>query len=296
MPNTVHILGIPLDLGQSRRGVDMGPSAIRYADLAFKISKLGYNVEDWGNVTVPVREHLPRKDAPGYVSEIKDVCNSIYNIGRQIISKNGFPLFLGGDHSLAIGTVAAVTENSPSGVMWIDAHGDFNIPQTSPNGNIHGMPVSILLGYGIEELVDVGRPGRKLYPDQIVLIGTRDLDYDERGMLRESGIRIYTMREIDERGMAAVARDAISCLGHLPSIHISFDMDAIDPFLAPGVGTPSPGGLSYREAHLLMEIVSDTGKVGSMDIVEINPILDHRNDTAEIAVELACSALGQEIL
>ncbi len=296
MPNTVHILGIPLDLGQSRRGVDMGPSAIRYADLAFKISKLGYNVEDWGNVTVPVREHLPRKDAPGYVSEIKDVCNSIYNIGKQIISKNGFPLFLGGDHSLAIGTVAAVTENSPSGVMWIDAHGDFNIPQTSPNGNIHGMPVSILLGYGIEELVDVGRPGRKLYPDQIVLIGTRDLDYDERGMLRESGIRIYTMREIDERGMAAVARDAISCLGHLPSIHISLDMDAIDPFLAPGVGTPSPGGLSYREAHLLMEIVSDTGKVGSMDIVEINPILDHRNDTAEIAVELACSALGQEIL
>ncbi|NLP03550.1 MAG: arginase [Fibrobacter sp.] len=296
MPNTVHILGIPLDLGQSRRGVDMGPSAIRYADLAFKISKLGYNVEDWGNVTVPVREHLPRKEAPGYVSEIRDVCNSIYNIGKQIISKNGFPLFLGGDHSLAIGTVAAVTENSPSGVMWIDAHGDFNTPQTSPNGNIHGMPVSILLGYGIEELVDVGRPGRKLHPDQIVLIGTRDLDYDERGMLRESGIRIYTMREIDERGIAMVARDAISYLGHLPSIHISFDMDAIDPFLAPGVGTTSPGGLSYREAHLLMEIVSDTGKVGSMDIVEINPILDHRNDTAEIAVELVCSALGQEIL
>lgn len=296
MPKSVHIVGIPLDLGQSRRGVDMGPSAIRYAGLAEKIQKIGYPVEDLGNIQVPVREHLPEKEAPGYASEIKTVCDNLYCIGKQILSKDDFPLFLGGDHSLAVGTISAVTEDSPSAVIWIDAHGDFNLPRTSPNGNIHGMPVSILLGYGIEELVNVGRLGPKLRHDQIVMIGTRDLDYDERGMLRESGIRIYTMREIDERGIGAVVKDAISYLSPYPEIHISLDMDALDPFIAPGVGTPSPGGLSYREAHLLMEIASDSGKVRSMDIVEINPILDHGNDTAEIAVELACSVLGQKIL
>ncbi|NLL13735.1 MAG: arginase [Fibrobacter sp.] len=296
MGKPVQIIGIPLDLGQSRRGVDMGPSAIRYAGLADRLEKLGFEVEDLGNIPVPVREHLPQKESSGFASEIESVCSEVYQIGCNALKKEAVPLFLGGDHSLAIGTVGAVTDLSPCGVLWIDGHGDFNIPETSPNGNIHGMPVSILLGYGLQNLINVGRAGPKLRADQIILIGTRDLDYDERNLLKSSGIRIYTMREIDERGIAAVTRDAINLFSHLPAIHVSLDMDALDPIVVPGVGTPASGGLSYREAHLLMSMVCDSGKVRSMDIVEINPILDNRNITAEIAVELAASLLGEKIL
>ncbi len=296
MRKPVQIIGIPLDLGQSRRGVDMGPSAIRYAGLSDRLQKLGFEVEDLGNIPVPVREHLPQKEGPGFASEIESVCSQIYQIGCEALEKETIPLFLGGDHSLAIGTVGAVTDLSPCGVIWIDGHGDFNLPETSPNGNIHGMPVSILLGYGLQNLINVGRAGPKLRPDQIILIGTRDLDYDERNLLKSSGIRIYTMREIDERGIAAVTRDAINLFSHLPAIHVSLDMDALDPIVVPGVGTPAPGGLSYREAHLLMSMVCDSGKVRSMDIVEINPILDNRNITSKIAVELAASLLGEKIL
>lgn len=296
MQNLVQIIGIPLDLGQSRRGVDMGPSAIRYAGLSSRLQKLGYQVEDYGNITVPVREHLPEKEGPGYSSEIEVVCSQIYEIGCEAIQKKAFPLFLGGDHSIAIGTIGAVTDQTPTGVIWIDGHGDFNLPETSPNGNIHGMPVSVLLGYGMQNLINVGRRGPKLRSDEIVLIGTRDLDYDERNLLKSSGIRIYTMREIDERGIAAVIREALHLLSHLQAIHVSLDMDALDPITVPGVGTPAPGGLSYREAHLLMNMVFDSGKVRSMDIVEINPILDNKNTTAKIAVELAASLLGEKIL
>lgn len=296
MPNLIQIIGVPLDLGQSRRGVDMGPSALRYAGLSSRLQKLGYTVEDYGNISVPVREHLPEKQGPGYSSEIETVCSQIYEIGCNAINKDAFPLFLGGDHSIAIGTIGAVSDHKPTGVIWIDGHGDFNIPETSPNGNIHGMPVSVLLGYGMQNLIDVGRRGPKLKSDQIVLIGTRDLDYDERHLLKSSGIRIFTMREIDERGIAAVVKDAIQLLSHLPAIHVSLDMDALDPIAVPGVGTPAPGGLSYREAHLLMNIAFDSGKIRSMDIVEINPILDNKNITAKIAVELAASLLGEKIL
>lgn len=296
MHNRIRIIGVPLDLGQSRRGVDMGPSAIRYAGLSHKLQSLGYKVEDYGNIQVPVREHLPTKESPGYALEIQEVCTLLYKIGSQTVADGFFPLFLGGDHSIAIGTIGAITDRSSVGVLWIDGHGDFNIPETSPNGNIHGMPVSVLLGYGLQNLVNTGRPGPKLHPDQIVLIGTRDLDYDERNMLKTSGIRIFTMNEIDERGIAAVTRDAISHLGNFSALHVSLDMDAIDPLAAPGVGTPAPGGLTYREAHLVMKMVFDTGKIGSMDIVEINPILDNKNTTAELAVELAASLLGQRIL
>lgn len=296
MPNLLHLIGAPLDLGQSRRGVDMGPSAIRYAGIADRLTGLGFQINDIGNVAVPVREHLPAREAPGYASEIQEVCSSLYQKGINAIKQGAIPLFIGGDHSIAIGTVAAVTEQASTGVIWIDAHGDFNIPQTSPNGNIHGMPVSILLGYGLPNLVDVGRKGAKLKSSDIVLLGTRDLDYDERTMLRSSGIKICSMREIDERGIAQVLRDALAHLSHLSKIHISLDMDALDPAVAPGVGTPSPGGLSYREAHLMMAILHDCGKICSADIVEINPILDDQNKTAEIAVELAASLFGERIL
>ncbi len=296
MSNSVQIIGIPLDLGQSRRGVDMGPSAIRYAGLANRLHKLGFEVEDLGNIPVPVREHLPQKESTGFASEIEEVCSQIYQIGCRALQKDAIPLFLGGDHSLAVGTIGAVTDSSPCGVIWIDGHGDFNLPETSPNGNIHGMPVSILLGYGLKNLIDVGRPGPKLRPDQIVLIGTRDLDYDERNLLKSSGIRIYTILEIDERGIAAVTKEAINLFSHLPAIHVSLDMDALDPMVVPGVGTPAPGGLSCREAHLLMSMLHDSGKVRSMDIVEINPILDNKNITAKIAVELAASLFGEKIL
>jgi arginase len=197
MKNQIRIIGAPLDLGQSRRGVDMGPSAIRYAGLSQRLQKLGYDVEDYGNIPVPVREHLPAKESPGFATEIEDVCTHLYEIGSQSIVEGFFPLFLGGDHSIAIGTIGAITHKTPAGVLWIDGHGDFNIPETSPNGNIHGMPVSVLLGYGLQNLVNTGRQGPKLRPDQIVLIGTRDLDYDERNMLKSSGIKIFTMKHID---------------------------------------------------------------------------------------------------
>ncbi len=296
MNHLIHLIGAPLDLGQSRRGVDMGPSAIRYAGMAERLKRLGHTIVDIGNVPVPIREHLPAREAPGYASEIFNVCTSLYNQGILSVNENAIPLFLGGDHSIAIGTVAAVSEKTPTGVIWIDAHGDFNIPETSPNGNIHGMPVSVLLGYGLQNLVDVGRSGPKLRSQDIVLLGTRDLDYDERTMLRSSGIRIFSMREIDERGIANVVRDAINNLSHLDNIHISLDMDALDPLVAPGVGTPSPGGLSYREAHLMMEILNDCGRIRSVDIVEINPILDNKNETSKFAVELAASLFGERIL
>ncbi len=293
---SIEIIGIPLDLGQTRRGVDMGPSAIRYAGLASKLRALGYDVEDSGNIAVPVREHLPPTSASGYAPYIEKVCNRIYEAGTSALSHGHLPLFLGGDHSLSIGTVGAVTYEKPAGVIWVDGHGDFNLPQTSPNGNIHGMPLSVLLGYGIPELVNAGRPGAKLDAEDVVLLGVRDLDYDERTMLKNSGIRIYTMREIDERGIGVVVKEALTYLSHLGRIHVSLDMDAVDPQVAPGVGTPAQGGLTYREAHLAMELIADSSLLCSMDIVEINPILDYRNSTASMAVELACSLLGKQIL
>jgi arginase len=293
----VRIIGVPMDLGQSRRGVDMGPSAIRYAGLDRRLRRLGHDLQDAGNVPVTDREALPPETGGiGFAHSIEAACRHAYEAGRKAVADGCFPLFLGGDHSMAIGSIGGITHDAPTGVIWIDAHGDFNIPETSPNGNIHGMPVAVLLGYGLPALVNIGRPGPKLKPADVVLLGTRDLDYDERNMLRDSGITIFTMRDIDERGIGAVARDAIQALGHCQRIHVSLDMDILDPAEAPGVGTPAPGGITYREAHLLMETLADTERVSSMDIVEINPILDTRNQTAHLAVELAASLLGQRIL
>ncbi|MDX1414589.1 MAG: arginase, partial [Candidatus Promineifilaceae bacterium] len=224
------------------------------------------------------------------------VCNEVYQLADQYVTDGDFAIFLGGDHSISIGTIAAAANSGSVGVIWIDAHGDFNTHKSSPSGNIHGMPVAALVGLGNENLINVGYPGPKLHPTQIVQIGIRDLDLLEKDQLANSGISVFTMRHIDELGTASIARQALDRLRHLDRIHISLDMDSLDPDEAPGVGTPVPGGLTYREAHLLMEIMGDSERVRSLDIVEINPILDDMNKTAELAVELAASLLGQRIL
>jgi len=293
---TIRIIGVPIDLGQDQRGVDMGPSAIRYAGLSAALKALGYQLHDAGNLYVPVRDTLAAQQQGDFLPAIQQVCQMVYEAAVQAVAAGEIPLFLGGDHSLAIGTIGGVTSSEPAGVIWIDAHGDANRPQTSPSGNVHGMPLAALLGEGFPELVNVGRPGHKLEAKDVVMIGIRDLDEGERNWLRQSGIRVYTMRELDERGMSAVIREALVSLEHCSRLHVSLDMDSLDPTQAPGVGTPSSGGLRYREAQLLMEIIADTGKLCSADIVEINPILDHENRTARMAVELAASLFGKSIL
>jgi len=294
MRKTIRIIGVPMDLGQSRRGVDIGPGAIRYAGISSQLRKIGYIIEDIGNIDVPVRDALP-KDCD-LLTAIRRACELLYEAARESVIQGYLPVFLGGDHSIAIGTIGGITEHSRTGIIWVDAHGDFNTPETSPSGNIHGMALAVLTGRGLPELVNLGRPGTKLYPEDIVIIGIRKLDPEERIMLKNSGIKIYTMRDIDERGIGVIAGESLKHLSHLSRIHVSLDMDVLDPIEAPGVGSPVSGGLTYREAHLLMEILADSDCITSMDIVEINPILDHRNRTAENAVELAASLLGQRIL
>lgn len=293
---TIRIIGIPMDLGQSRRGVDMGPSAIRYAGLQARLEGLGHTVHDEGNVAVPNPEEHEAEGTQRRLTAVATACQTIYEIGTNCVEQGDFAIYIGGDHSISIGSVAAAARQEPVGVIWVDAHGDINTPDTSPSGNIHGMPVAALIGDGDEKLVNIGYDGAKLQPAQIIQIGIRDLDPAERKRLAHNGISVFTMRHLDELGMAAVARQALSRLRHLSRIHVSLDMDSLDPAQAPGVGTPVPGGLSYREAHLLMEILGDSGQVRSLDIVEINPILDEMNKTAELAVELAASLLGQRIL
>jgi arginase len=296
MAASIRIIGVPMDLGQSRRGVDMGPSALRYAGLSPRLRKLGHTVEDIGNIPVAVRDTLPESGGMAFLPAVVEACDLIYAQGKRAVAEGCIPLFIGGDHSIAVGTVGGVTHEAPSGLLWIDAHGDFNTPESSPSGNIHGMPLAALMGLGRPELTHLGRTGAKLKPSDVILIGTRDLDLEERRLLKDSRIGIYSMREIDERGIAEVVREALARLGHLPRLHVSLDMDSLDPMDAPGVGTPVAGGISYREAHLLMEILADTNCVGSIDVVEINPILDERNHTAEIAAELLASLLGKSIL
>ena len=292
----IRIIGVPMDLGQSRRGVDMGPGALRYAGLNDRLSRLGCTIEDQGNIDTPVRDTLPPEGGLAFLPAVVDACETIYQAGRAALAEGYLPIFIGGDHSIAVGTIGGVSHDEPTGVLWIDAHGDFNTPETSPSGNLHGMPLATLMGLGAPEWVNVGRPGPKLDSSHVILIGIRNLDQQERKAIKDSGVGIYTMREIDERGLATVANEALERLNHLSRIHISLDMDSLDPGEAPGVGTPVPGGLTYREAHLLMEIIADCACVGSIDVVEINPILDSQNHTAKIAVELIASLLGQSIL
>ena len=296
MTKTIRIIGIPIDLGQSQRGVDMGPSAIRYAGLSARLKSLGYRLHDSGNLYVPVRDALPGAITNDFLAAIRQVCQTTYEAASQAVKDGELPLFLGGDHSLAIGSIGGVTSRQPVGVIWVDAHGDANSPHTTPSGNIHGMPLATLLGEGFPELVNIGRPGAKLSGRDVVMIGVRELDGGERRWLKQSGVRVYTMRDLDERGMGVVAREALGCLQDHHRLHVSLDMDSLEPNEAPGVGTPSHGGLSYREAQLLMETVADSGRLASVDIVEINPILDLENRTAEIAVELVLSLFGKSIL
>ncbi len=303
----VRILGVPLDMGQQRRGVDMGPSAVRYAGLQDRLSQIGYAVHDCGNIDVPVVEEIAEQEQHESHSEehnahhlnvVAKACQSICEVLAACIQPGDFAIVLGGDHSLSAGSVAGIKaiQHGNLGVIWVDAHADFNTPETSPSGNVHGMPVAALLGDGPAALAQVGGPGPKLQPSQIVMIGIRDLDLEERLRLARSGILVFTMTDIDEQGIGPITRQALKRLGELDSIHVSLDMDSLDPEYAPGVGTPVPGGLTYREAHLLMEILATSGKVQSLDIVEINPILDERNQTAELAVGLAASLLGQRII
>ncbi len=293
MKDAIRIIGIPMDLGQSTRGVDMGPSAIRYAGIFNHLTKLGYKVKDEGNIEVPVRNALRKRDL---LTEIKNACNIAYKAAAKAVHDGCKPVFLGGDHSISIGTIGGLTHTARYGVIWIDAHGDFNTPETTSTGNTHGMSLAVLTGLGLPELVNIGRKGPKLLPEDVVLIGVRELDIKEKELLKKSGVTIFTMRDIDEKGINDIARRALKKLAHLDGIHVSFDIDSLDPMEAPGVGTPVPGGLTCREAHLLMEIIADSGRVSSMDIVEINPIIDNRNQTAKIAVALAQSLFGKSIL
>ena len=296
MKKPVRIIGVPMDLGQNRRGVDMGPSAVRYANLAKSLDKLGYETLDSGDITIPGHSALANNSFEERLPLISDGCLSAYALGKKAIEAGEIPIFLGGDHSASIGTVGGVTHNTEIGLIWIDAHGDFNTPETSTSQNVHGMALAVLLGLGPQELVDLGRPGPKVKPENVVLIGIRDLDAKEKILIKNSGCTVFTMREVDEIGIRAVLSQTLKKLDHLDNIHVSLDLDVMDPLDAPGVGTPSQGGLTYREGQLIMEILSDTQKLHSFDIMEINPILDIQNRTGMIAVNLASSLFGKKIL
>lgn len=293
----VRVFGVPMDLGQMRRGVDMGPSAIRYAGLQSRLESLGYSVSDGGNVYAPVVEEIDDDPVDGLAHNahtIAGVCSEVYRRASAAMTQGELLIFLGGDHSVSLGTVAAAAEAHPRlGVLWVDAHGDFNTPYTTPSGNVHGMVLAALMGRCPPPL----RVGSVLLREQqTAMIGIRDLDSEEKAALRASSIFVRTMRDVDEHGMAETMAQVLAHFAGCDALHISLDMDSLDPQVASGVGTPVPGGLTYREAHLLMEMLSDDGRVRSLDIVEVNPILDERNRTASVAVELAASLFGQRIL
>ena len=299
----VHIIGVSLDLGGNRRGVDMGPSALRIAGLGERLTALGIPVIDEGDLVAPIPETKSFGD-PGkkYIREIARVCEKLYKTSLASLDKGGFPLVLGGDHSLASGSVAATAEflrrdGKEAGLIWVDAHGDMNTPASSGSGNVHGMPLASLLGPEPSELSRIGGFTPKVRPDHTVLIGIRNLDEREKEIVRTSGVRVFTMKDIDRSGIASVAEQALAIAGGgTGGVHVSFDLDVCDPTIAPGVGTPVKGGLDYREAHMLMEMVADSGLLRALDLVEVNPILDDRNTTAILGTELALSALGQKII
>lgn len=294
------MIGVPLDLGASRRGVDMGPSALRIAQLRRALEEIGYAVFDDGNLAVPQRETLPAAGAE--LAVITEVCRQLAQQTDAAMTAGEFPLVLGGDHSLSAGSVAGAAtalarRGETMGLLWLDAHGDINTPATSMSGNVHGMPVAHLLGDGDHAMAHIASPSPAILPANMAYIGLRDLDPAERLAIQRYGIRAFTMRDIDERGLPAVMRDAIAHVSRdTHGIYVSCDADWIDPSEAPGVGTPVPGGATYREAHLAMELLADTGRLVGMDLVEINPVLDRANRTAELAVELIASVLGKRTL
>lgn len=295
----IRVIGVPIDLGADRRGVDFGPSAIRYAGLHDQLHLLGHSVNDTGNVIVPQPESQPvGHPRLKFLEPIVQLSEDLARLVAQGLRAGDFPLILGGDHSLALGSISGVTEvYKPLGLIWIDAHADFNTEESSPSGNIHGMILAALAGLGHDRLTHVGGWTHKLDPTNIVIVGARDLDPGEQVLLRSQKVHVFTMSDIDQLGIFEVMRKAIAIAGHdNRPIHLSFDMDALDPREAPGVGTPVRGGLSYREAHLAMEMIANSGQLISMDMVEVNSILDRENATARLAVELILSALGKKIL
>ncbi|KYP79324.1 arginase [Ferroacidibacillus organovorans] len=296
----LRIIGVPSDLGQGRRGVDMGPSAIRYAGLSTALEQLGYTVKDLGNINVPTPEmnELNRNSKLRYLHEVKEVAENLSAIIRSVTENGHLPIVLGGDHSIAIGSLAGMAQSSQNyGVIWFDAHGDMNTADTTPSGNIHGMPLAVSLGYGDPSLVALGGLTQKVQAKNVVLVGIRSIDSDEANLIREAGIRCYTMAEIDRRGMAEVMAEAIQiATDGTDGIHLSLDLDALDPMFAPGVGTPVNGGVTYREGHLAMEMLAASGALVSVDVVEVNPILDDGNRTAQMAVELVESLFGKTVL
>jgi arginase len=295
----VKVLGIPMDLGANRRGVDMGCSAIRYANLQNGLEKIGYHVEDYGDLYVPNAEKIKiKKTSLKYAEEIIEVCERTVPLISKFMEEGFIPLILGGDHSISIGTIAGCSNAlGDVGIIWFDAHGDFNTEETSPSGNIHGMSLGASLGYGDEMLVKVGGKKEKARPENVALIGVRDIDPKEAELIKESGINVFTIEQIDFMGMREVVELAINIASNgTKGVHVSFDMDVIDPSVAPGVGTPVQGGISYREAHLAMEMVANSKMLKCLEFVEVNPILDNKNRTAELAVSLACSALGKKII
>ncbi|WP_409252563.1 arginase [Bacillus sp. SCS-153A] len=299
MKKNISIIGVPMDLGQMRRGVDMGPSAIRYAGVAERLENLGHTINDLGNIEIAQPERVHTSDSN--LRNLRAVAEGNQKLADkvdEVISGNDFPLVLGGDHSIAIGTLAGVSKHYENlGVIWYDAHGDLNTSETSPSGNIHGMPLAVSLGIGDESLTRIGGYSPKVKPENIVIIGARSLDEGERELIKERGIKVFTMHEVDRMGMTKVMEEAINYLkDKTDGVHLSLDLDGLDPGDAPGVGTPVLGGISYRESHLAMEMLAESHLITSAEFVEVNPILDDKNRTASVAVALMGSLFGEKLL
>jgi arginase len=294
----VAIIGAALDLGAGRRGVDMGPSAIRYAGLNERLHGLGYDVLDWGDVETAVLEATEETDESArYLPEIKAACGRVARLVGLALEQGSLPLVLGGDHSVALGTLGGLARSvGVGGVLWIDAHSDLNTPETSPSGNVHGMPLAAAIGLTDQRFDSDAWSLPAVEPERVALVGLRSVDARERDRIRELGIKAYTMSDIDRIGIERAIRESLTQIAGPGFVHVSLDMDALDPEVAPGVGTPVRGGLSYREAHLALELVAESGLAGSLEVVEVNPILDRENATASLAVELVASALGKTIL
>lgn len=300
---TVSLIGFPMDLGAGRRGVDMGPSALRIAELEKKLEALGYEVVDEGDIQVKTQEIQRIADKRlRYLPEIARACEKLGQRVKKSLDEKRFPIILGGDHSMSIGSIAGAAaycreQGKRLGVLWIDAHADMNTPETTPSGNIHGMPLSVSMGLGSPRLTSILGDFKKVEPPNVAIIGARSVDQGERELIRDLHVQVYTMLDIDKEGIYSVIDRVLTYFAdNVDYVHVSFDLDSVDPTIAKGVGTPVPGGLSYREAHLIMEMVAERGKMGSLEVAEVNPILDDRNQSAAFAVDIICSCMGKRIL